>query len=106
MLDLSSRSGNSPFLPRVLQIVLVSLLRFLIQGFDENGNDILDGQETVNWFEEFKQMIGTSPELDAVMKRDWMDSEMNGDTETATKAEIVQFLLRFLNSIFSSRENQ
>ena len=78
-------------------------MRISLQGFDENGNDIIDDEETVNWFEEVEQFINSSPnpKLFAVVKRNWIDSEMNGDKKTATKAELVQFLLRFLNSVNS-----
>ena len=91
-------------MPPVLHIVLVSLLRFAIQGFDENGNDIIDDEETVNLFEEIEQFINSSfdPEMAqskiAVVKRNWVASKMNGDKKTATKAELVQFFLRLLNS--------
>ena len=98
-------------MPPVLHIVLVSLLRFAIQGFDENGNDIIDDEETVNLFEEIEQFINSSfdPEMAqskiAVVKRNWVASEMNGDKKTATKAELVQFFLRLLNSINTVAEN-
>ena len=60
---------------------------------------ILDDEETVNWFEEVEQFINqVDPELFAVVKRNWIDSEMNGDKKTATKPELAQFVLRFLNS--------
>jgi len=59
--------------------------RLLIKGFDENGNGILDGQETAKFKKEF--VFGT--DLDV-----WIDSQRDGDNNTATKAELVQYLLR------------
>ena len=78
-------------------------MRFTLQGFDENGNDILDGQETVNLYEEFEQVtIIADPDFIADAKRSWADSEMDGDKTTCTKAEFVQFFLRIVSSSFVS----
>ena len=78
-------------------------MRFTLQGFDENGNDILDGQETVNLYEEFEQVtIKADPDFIADAKRSWADSEMDGDKTTCTKAELVQFFLRIVRSSFVS----
>jgi Ca2+-binding EF-hand superfamily protein len=56
------------------------LARLMIKAFDENGNGILDGQETVKFKEEF--------DFDH-----WTDSQMDGDNSTGTKAEIVKFFM-------------
>ena len=74
-------------------------MRFTLQGFDENGNDILDGQETLNFNEEVfydgpYPELRPWPEADTAVKRNWADSEMDGDMTTCTKAEFVQFYLR------------
>ena len=57
---------------------------------DENGNGILDGPETVKFKNEFYFV-----ETDA-----WTDSQMDGDNNTATKAELVQFLLRLASKSY------
>lgn len=72
-------------------------MRFTLQGFDENGNDILDGQETLDFYEEVfypESDMAPYPEADTAVKRNWADSEMDGDMTTCTKAEFVQFYLR------------
>ena len=71
-------------------------MRFTLQGFDENGNDILDGQETLNFYEDVFNAWGLNlyPEAKTAVKRNWADSEMDGDKTTWTKAEVVQFYLR------------
>ena len=78
-------------------------MKFCLQHFDENSNDILDGQETVNWFGEIEQMI-TSKASKArlahalsLLKRVWNDSDMDGDNNTGTRTEIGQFVIRFWN---------
>ena len=72
-------------------------MRFTLQGFDENGNDILDGQETLNFYEEVFY-DSSYPELDMALKRNWADSRINDDIVhmifTCTKDELVQFYLR------------
>ena len=78
-------------------------MKFSLQHFDENGNGFLDGQETVNWYENVRHsfinpMSWRSEELFLVLKRAWTDSEMDGDNNTGTKAEIAQFCIRFWNT--------
>ena len=71
-------------------------MKFSLQGFDENGNDILDDQEIVRLQKEFYL---TSDSLDAwTKKRAWTDSQMDGDYNTGTKVELVQYYLRILNA--------
>ena len=58
---------------------------FSLQGFDENSNGILDGQEIVN----FKEIVL----LDfSYQERALFDSKMDGDNNTITKNELAQFL--------------
>ena len=56
------------------------VMKFSLQRFDENGNGILDGQETNRFQEEY----GFDLEWDS-----WTDSQIDGDNNTATKAELV-----------------
>ena len=77
------------------------VMKFSLQHFDENGNDILDGQETVNWYGELEQMFASfdfSEKALLALKRAWTDSEMDGDNNTGTKAELAQFIIRFWNT--------
>ena len=55
------------------------VMKFHFEGFDENGNGILDGQETVNWNKTIEQTIASSfhPEIIAAVKRAWTDSQLN-----------------------------
>ena len=77
-------------------------MKFSLQRFDENGNAILDGQETVNWYGELKQLFPASSHFTEhallVLKRAWTDSEMDGDNNTGTEAELAQFIIRFWNT--------
>ena len=76
-------------------------LQFCLQHFDENGNDILDGQETVNVYGEIEKLITSkvskagSAGVLSVLKRVWNYSDMDGDNNTGTKTEIGLFFLRF-----------
>ena len=76
--------------------------KFLLQGFDENGNGMLDGLEVVNWFETFKygiaRLSSACNEFITFVKRAWNDSEMDGDKKTGTKTKLIQFYLRLLNT--------
>ena len=65
------------------------VINFSFKGFDENGNGILDGQETVK----FKKEIDFE---DPWTDSQWTDSQMDGDNNTGTKAEVVQFVLRYI----------
>ena len=59
---------------------------FSLQGFDENSNGILDGQEMIKFKEE--------PMFDQDDQRSaWIDSKMGSDNNTITKNELAQFLL-------------
>jgi len=78
------------------------VMRFSLQYFDENGNGILDGQETVNWNEAVEQALNFRPdtfhsEVMAALKRAHADSEMDDDFKTGTETELVQFGLRLWN---------
>ena len=68
--------------------------RFLLQGFDENDNGMLDGLELVNYWNE---AILQNDELITFAERAWNDSEIDGDKKTGTKTELVQFILRLWN---------
>ena len=58
---------------------------FSLQGFDENSNGILDGQEIVN----FKEIVL----LDfSYQERALFDSKMDGDNNTITENELAQFV--------------
>ena len=61
-------------------------MMFSLQGFDENSNGVLDGEEIVKFKKE--------PTIDR--KSAWIDSQMVGDNNTVTKAELAQFLLTTL----------
>ena len=64
-------------------------MMFSLQGFDENSNGILDGQEMIKFKEE--------PMMDQDdQKSAWIDSKMSGDNNTITKNELAQFLLIIL----------
>ena len=60
---------------------------FSLQGFDENSNGILDGQEIVH----FKEEVISGYYLDDQQSA-WIDSKMDGDNNTITKNELAQFL--------------
>ena len=79
--------GFAGLVIKVRKLRYSSVLYFSLQGFDENGNGILDGQETIKFKEEIHFDFET--ERDA-----WTDSQMDGDNNTCTKAELVQFFLR------------
>ena len=68
--------------------------RFLLQGFDENDNSMLDGLELVNYWNE---AVLRNDELITFAERAWNDSEIDGDKKTGTKIELVQFILRLWN---------
>ena len=83
--------------------------QFSLQGFDENGNVILDGPETLNWIETVEQTIADSfhSEIIEAVKRAWTvtqqnsldyDYDYNGDI--GTKAELVQFFLIIFDAYF------
>ena len=72
-------------------------MKFSLQGFDENGNGILDGQEIVKFEEELD--FGRSFS-DAVLKRAWTDSQMDGDYNTGTQAELEQYCLRLWSAYY------
>ena len=69
--------------------------RFLLQGFDENDNSMLDGLELVNYWNE---AILQNDELITFAERAWNDSEIDGDEKTGTKTELIQFILRMWNT--------
>ena len=65
-------------------------MNFSLEGFDVNGNGILDGQDIVKFKEE--------PIFDQDdQKIAWIDSKMDGDNKTVTKAELAQFLFIILS---------
>ena len=71
-------------------------MTFTLKGFDENGNGILDGVETVKFYDEVFYVFPDS-ESYAALKRNWADSGMDDSRilyKTYTKAEFVQFYLR------------
>ena len=72
--------GLARLMIKVRKLRYSAVLYFSLQAFDENGNGILDGQETVKFKEEF--------DFDH-----WTDSQMDGDNSTGTKAEIVKFFM-------------
>ena len=63
-------------------------MMFSFQGFDENRNDILDGQEIVHFKEELISGYHPDDQTSA-----WIDSKMDGDNNTFTKNELAQILL-------------
>ena len=67
---------------------------FLLQGFDENENGMLDGLELVYYWNE---AVLRNDELIQFAERAWNDSEIDGDKKTGTKTELVQFILRLWN---------
>ena len=80
--------GFAGLVIKVRKLRYSSVLYFSLQGFDENGNGFLDGQETVKFIEEIQFDFETDRDA-------WTDSQMDGDNNTCTKAELVQFFLRF-----------
>ena len=71
--------------------------RFLLQGFDENDNGMLDGLELVNYWKFHYEVVLQDDELITFAKRAWNNSEIDGDEKTGTKTELVQFILRLWN---------
>ena len=84
-----SRSGDN-----VVNFSSSLATRFLLQGFDENDNSMLDGLELVNYWNE---AVLQHDELITFAERAWNDSEIDGDKKTGTKTELVQFILRLWN---------
>ena len=72
-------------------------MKFSLQGFDENGNGILDGQEIAKFEEELHFGRTFS---DAVLNRAWTDSQMDGDYNTGTQAELEQYCLRLWSAYY------
>ena len=75
---------------------------FFLQGFDQNGNGILDGPELTAWREATAQMFTEwnwqpSAEFIAGAKQAWADSQMDGDDNTGSRAELAQFGMRTWN---------
>merc|ERR1712168_1459146 len=71
-------------------------------GFDENANGILDGAELTHWREATAQMFTEwnwhpSDEFIAGAQQAWHDSQMDGDDNTGSQAELAQFGLRTWN---------
>ena len=92
--------GFARLIIKVSKLTSAQLMRFSLQGFDENGNGILDGQETVNWNETVEQSFtGSWRPFMAAVKRAFTDSEMDDDFSTGTEIELVQFGLRLWNSL-------
>ena len=71
--------------------------RFLLQGFDENDNGMLDGLELVNYWKFHYEGVQQNDELITFAERAWNDSEIDGDKKKGTKTELVQFILRLWN---------
>merc|ERR1711962_501881 len=74
----------------------------ILKAFDANANGILDGQELTTWREATAQMFTEwnwqpSEEFIAGAKQAWADSQMDGDDNTATQAELAQFGMRVWN---------
>ena len=75
-------------------------LKFLLQFYDENANGILDGDELTRWREAstkiFRERLNRYPsdEFLAGLNTAWTDSQIDGDENTGSKAEIAQFGLR------------
>ena len=98
---------------KVSQLTHAQVMRFSLQYFDENGNGILDGQETVNWNKAVEQALNFSvgpefpfhSEVMAALKRAQADSEMDDDFKTGTETELVQFGLRLWNEIVTIFKN-
>ena len=88
---------------KVSQLTSAQVMRFSLQYFDENGNGILDDQETINWNEAVEEALNFGPEflfhseVMAALKRAYADSEMDDDFKTGTETELVQFGLRLWN---------
>ena len=91
---------------KVSQLTHAQVMTFSLQYFDENGNGILDGQETVNWNKAVEQAVEQASnfgpesfhsEVMAALKRAHADSEMDDDFKTGTETELVQFGLRLWN---------
>ena len=84
-------------------------MKFPIQIYDKNANGILDGAELTHWREysqkierqfakirtEWIESIGYPS--DEVRAGFWTDSQIDGDENTGSKAEIAEFGLRFSN---------
>ena len=78
------------------------LFNFCFQAFDENANGILDGAELSHWRQAVTQMFTEwnwhpSDEFIAGAHQAWTDSQMDGDENTASQAELAQFGLRTWN---------
>ena len=63
-------------------------MTFSLEGFDVNGNGFLDGQEIVKVKEHISDGDGQTTA--------WIDSKMDGDNKTVTKAELAQYILSTL----------
>ena len=68
-------------------------MMFSLQGFDENSNGVLDGQEIVKFKKEptIDRKSAWSDHQSA-----WIDSKMVGDNNTVTKDQLAQFFLTSL----------
>ena len=62
-------------------------MTFSLEGFDVNGNGILNGQEIVK-----KLSLKKNPRFKRMIKKAWIDSKMNSDYKTVTKPELAQFI--------------
>ena len=75
-------------------------VKFLLQFYDENANGILDGAELTRWRDTFEKNFRNrmkgylSDEFLADLNTTWTDSQIDGDENTASQAEIAQFNLR------------
>ena len=67
---------------------------------DKNANGILDGAELTRWRETATETVHErlkrylSDELLAAVNTAWTDSQIDGDENTASQAEIAQFNLK------------
>jgi len=72
----------------------------VIKFYDENANGILDGAELTRWRETSTKMFSKrlnrdpSDEFLAGLNKAWTDSQIDGDENTGSQAEIAQFGLR------------
>jgi len=75
-------------------------VKFLLQFYDENANGIVDGAELTSWRDTSGKMFRNrlkrypSDEFLVGLNTTWSDSQMDGDENTGSEAEIAQFGLR------------
>ena len=71
----------------------------ILKAFGKNADGVLDGEEIAAWRDIYKKLApewswNQSEESNAVIRKAWSDSQLDGDEFTGNQDEIAPFLLK------------